>query len=636
MATVPQEPFLAKSIAAAAVSNVSASSAGTAAANEFVAAWEELRSDIAAPQMVLPHVLADRPLWPRGIPHEAAAAWVSLRAALPKGEDWDVWTNWYERRLRGGSLGETFEITFAAVTKDIWEKGPAAANAWIRQHLQSPQTPERHIGEPSISDRASLETWLRLQSREVAIAIAGRAALRVAPLAVRLLRDRQTAEDFQQLATWTSAIYRSNALARVTAKYPAGAKNLRRAARAAPSAPPPGAHLAAYAALASAASAASAAAADSPACAAFAANSVVEALAAVSNADASDPASPLAFMWEQIRSDVRRTQELDVVACLDLPVWFGGAPHWAFLAWSSLQAALPEEEDWDVWIDWYDERLRGGSRGEQYDFVFADVPLEVWNNGAAAANSWIKEHLPKGTGDMTLAGLPEPLPDLDSPFTYAWNASARDIWTWVGLDAETKLVASFYVGERDSEAAMIFMDDLAKRVTAAARGRPATCSRYARLQSSIVISSATPSPSMTKNAQLAAGTRSLVSRAGRFRHWVPEENGCQQQAAGDAEQQPSAPAESELSSNAGGEVCGDRAGVGDGATLGKHLIARAAMQIGQQSADNARQHSAGKSDEGAPGDAGHRVAGKANRQASDAADDAEQAGPAPGPRPPVR
>jgi IS1 family transposase len=41
---------------------------------------------------------------------------------------------------------------------------------------------------------------------------------------------------------------------------------------------------------------------------------------------------------------------------------------------------------------------------------------------------------------------------------------AGDIWTWVGLDADTKLVASFYVGGRDSEAAMTFMEDLAGRL----------------------------------------------------------------------------------------------------------------------------------------------------------------------------
>ena len=41
---------------------------------------------------------------------------------------------------------------------------------------------------------------------------------------------------------------------------------------------------------------------------------------------------------------------------------------------------------------------------------------------------------------------------------------AGDIWTWVGIDADSKLVASWYVGARDSEAAMIFMDDLASRL----------------------------------------------------------------------------------------------------------------------------------------------------------------------------
>jgi IS1 family transposase len=41
---------------------------------------------------------------------------------------------------------------------------------------------------------------------------------------------------------------------------------------------------------------------------------------------------------------------------------------------------------------------------------------------------------------------------------------AGDIWTWVGLDADTKLAASFYVGGRDSEAAEIFINDLAKRL----------------------------------------------------------------------------------------------------------------------------------------------------------------------------
>src|SRR3974377_1133166 len=36
-----------------------------------------------------------------------------------------------------------------------------------------------------------------------------------------------------------------------------------------------------------------------------------------------------------------------------------------------------------------------------------------------------------------------------------------DVWTWVAIDAETKLVPSFMVGNRDGRTAKIFIDDLA-------------------------------------------------------------------------------------------------------------------------------------------------------------------------------
>jgi IS1 family transposase len=40
-----------------------------------------------------------------------------------------------------------------------------------------------------------------------------------------------------------------------------------------------------------------------------------------------------------------------------------------------------------------------------------------------------------------------------------------DVWTWVAIDAETKLVLSYLVGDRDAEYAMALMDDLRQRVT---------------------------------------------------------------------------------------------------------------------------------------------------------------------------
>jgi IS1 family transposase len=40
-----------------------------------------------------------------------------------------------------------------------------------------------------------------------------------------------------------------------------------------------------------------------------------------------------------------------------------------------------------------------------------------------------------------------------------------DVWTWVALDADTKLVPSYYVGMRDGSDAYRFLGDLAKRLT---------------------------------------------------------------------------------------------------------------------------------------------------------------------------
>jgi IS1 family transposase len=51
------------------------------------------------------------------------------------------------------------------------------------------------------------------------------------------------------------------------------------------------------------------------------------------------------------------------------------------------------------------------------------------------------------------------------PTAKAAPEGAGDIWTWVGFDADSKLAVSWYVGGRDSEAAMTFIDDLAKRLT---------------------------------------------------------------------------------------------------------------------------------------------------------------------------
>jgi hypothetical protein len=43
-------------------------------------------------------------------------------------------------------------------------------------------------------------------------------------------------------------------------------------------------------------------------------------------------------------------------------------------------------------------------------------------------------------------------------------ANAGDVWTWTAIDADTKLIPSWFVGGRDSDAAIIIMDDLRTRL----------------------------------------------------------------------------------------------------------------------------------------------------------------------------
>ncbi len=44
-------------------------------------------------------------------------------------------------------------------------------------------------------------------------------------------------------------------------------------------------------------------------------------------------------------------------------------------------------------------------------------------------------------------------------------ANVGDTWTWTGIDADSKLIISWFIGSRDAEAAWTFMRDLASRLT---------------------------------------------------------------------------------------------------------------------------------------------------------------------------
>jgi IS1 family transposase len=44
------------------------------------------------------------------------------------------------------------------------------------------------------------------------------------------------------------------------------------------------------------------------------------------------------------------------------------------------------------------------------------------------------------------------------------NDGKGDVWTWVGMDSDSKLVIAWLVGERDADTAAYFMEDIARRL----------------------------------------------------------------------------------------------------------------------------------------------------------------------------
>jgi hypothetical protein len=228
-----------------------------------------------------------------------------------------------------------------------------------------------------------LAGWLKTQPREVSTAIAVRAALRVLPRF-----SSTTIVDESRFAARTVALFRANALARVAARYPNRANELR-----AGYANDAAVRAAAFAAV-HAADAAARAGDKSAADAAYAAARAVRAITGAAASLATRAANAAdAYTRAVASADALQAVTGRIVAVLDAPLWPTGAPEWATKSWPLLLARLPKGDDWDVWIKWYDERLRGVSRGEAYELVFASVPEAEWEKGAAAANLWIRQHL---------------------------------------------------------------------------------------------------------------------------------------------------------------------------------------------------------------------------------------------------
>ena len=118
-----------------------------AAVGADIIAWNavEIDSNSLANNDLATLKLLQSPLWPEGIPDFIIKLWNSMQTRLlaREGEHWEVWTNWYDARLDPSRRIPCYsppdlklEEARVLLPDELWEQGPAAVNARIRELIE--------------------------------------------------------------------------------------------------------------------------------------------------------------------------------------------------------------------------------------------------------------------------------------------------------------------------------------------------------------------------------------------------------------------------------------------------------------------------------------------------------------------
>ena len=214
-----------------------------------------------------------------------------------------------------------------------------------------------------ITNEDDLKAWLEGQDREVAVAIAARTALRVLPLIADYVHNRPA----NRSTALVSAIFRGTASAWFSGYWPNHAEAIAAAAAAA-------------------ASAATAAAAHA-----------ATARTAAARAAAAHAATSEETVWVEVSADADAVEAgASSDALMRRPLWTSGAPEWIAGKWFMLKSDLLElDEDWGVWTDWYDVRLRSADHPdsrrliEELERERVLIPDEDWKKGPKHVNAII-------------------------------------------------------------------------------------------------------------------------------------------------------------------------------------------------------------------------------------------------------
>jgi hypothetical protein len=362
-------------------------------------------------------------LWP-SVPDWAFEAWARLeRALLEAHEDWEVWTDWYEARLKAGGADQAIEVARVTIPSEIWDQGPKVVNGQIRRWLeergiwQHEAAAESHREAPAApNNNDDVVRRLMELSREELEVISARAAMRAIPLADLSSRD----PDNPEFADAVRSMFGAAAVAWFAARYPGHPENRYRVQTG--EGPfgtfPMGAFDDDLGIVTAGLVVSTAQASLFNADALNAADGIVRMTAIAGRADGRAGA---AMFDSAFSDDLRDLESAPAAAIAELPLWPGNSPpSWIIKRWEHFKRRLISlGVGWEAWINWYEDRLAGRSRSDEQEFVYAKVPDEFWADGAVRVNAWILktiDDLMKQLGPGAFNDAPEAdFPRIPSP-----------------------------------------------------------------------------------------------------------------------------------------------------------------------------------------------------------------------------
>jgi hypothetical protein len=351
-------------------------------------------------------VLASEPLWPNDEPYWLESGWSRMKAELRAlNEGWEVWTDWYEARLSGEQADETEEIIRATIPIEVFAQGPAATNRYIAEHLS------KHSSDQPAEDGAS----------EFGLVLATRSVLRVVPL---LNTDDRIGD--RRKSQFVLSVFRALAVAWARTQFPElvqrnyGVAAARNIAPFEPSSRTTAQRI-------------GRAASEAAFCAGARSRRTADSRARVARLRAQQSVERLTdpVLFRSLVAQADGYDESDIAPGVTaaqlgaIALWPGGqAPGAIDDLWQQLRHNLLfANEGWEVWIDWYEARLRGDVLNETIELAYVNYTKRVSTTAIAwDANSEIKRLIkPAGSDLGTSMGTSEP-PSASTARSFASSA----------------------------------------------------------------------------------------------------------------------------------------------------------------------------------------------------------------------